>query len=181
MILASAPRHEREIVLANTDYPLGCSIQIASILLQRNKRTLQRWCEDGSLRVVSGGVGPGQRQLVDLTQVLTMFGPCTEPNFSTLIAAADKGFAEAQTDLAIVLLQEGKPEIAAPFLNEAAKQGLADAMHLLFHCHIEGLGVKRDTELAMRWLHEAAATGHVIAKAQTQAMRALAARSLHSS
>ena len=43
-----------------------------------------------------------------------------------------------------------------------------------------GLGIERDENLAMMWLHKAAAQGHVIAQAQTSALRDLAVQQLAS-
>lgn len=162
-----------------TEHPASCSIQTASILLNRNKRTLQRWCEDGTLHVVACDPGK-QRQRIDLTQILGLFGPCAEPELAALIVAADSGAPDAQNDLGMVMLQEGKAQGAVAFFQESAQQGYPEAMHWLYQCHLKGLGVKRDENLAMMWLHQAAAHGHAIAKAQADALRGLAVRQLQS-
>ncbi len=164
-----------------TEHPVSCSIQTASILLSRSKRTLQRWCEDGTLHVVPCDSGKGQRQRIDLTQILEMFGPCAEPDFAALVVAADDGGAEAQNDLGMVLLQEGKAEAAVAFFQESAQQDYPEAMHWLYQCHMKGLDVERDENLAMMWLHKAAAHGHAIAKAQAEAIRAMALQQLQPS
>jgi hypothetical protein len=144
----------------------------------RNKRTLQRWCEEGTLRVVQCDPGKAQRQLIDLTQVLQMLGPCTESDFAALVVAADEGSADAQNDLGMVLLQEGKEEPAIAFFEASAQQGCPEAMHWLYQCRMKGLGVEKDENLAMMWLHKAAAYGHAIAKAQADAIRAMALQQL---
>jgi hypothetical protein len=48
----------------------ACSVPAAALLLDRSERTLQRWCEDGTLQVVHRDVRRGSRQLVNLAQVL---------------------------------------------------------------------------------------------------------------
>ena len=158
----------------------ACSVPTAALLLDRGERTLQRWCEDGTLRVVSRHAGRANRQLVDLAQVLELFGPYSEPDFAALIEAADAGGGEAETDLGLVLLQEGKAAAAVAFFQRAARQGDPEAMHWLYRCYREGLGIKPDMNLAMMWLHKAAACGHAIAQAQTEALRNLAAQQLAS-
>jgi TPR repeat protein len=164
-----------------TDQPSSCGIQTASILLGRSKRTLQRWCEDGTLRVVQCGPGRAQRQHIDLAQILEMFGPCPEPDFAELVVVADEGAADAQNDLGVVLLQEGKAESAVAFFQESARQEYPEAMHWLSQCYMKGLGVERDENLAMMWLNKAAAHGHVIAMAQADAIRAMALQQLQAS
>ncbi|SCC95934.1 Sel1 domain protein repeat-containing protein (fragment) [Thiomonas sp. X19] len=54
-------------------------------------------------------------------------------------------------------------------------------MHWLYQCYMKGLGVERDENLAMMWLNKAAAHGHAIAKAQADAIRALALQRLQAS
>ncbi len=151
---------------------------MAALLLERNKRSIQRWCENGTLQVVHGDASKGQRLFVDLTQILDLFGPCSEPNFADLIVAADTADPQAQNDLGLVLLQEGKAQAAVMLFEEAARQDYPEAMHWLYQCHQKGLGVNKDENLAMMWLHKAAAHGHTIAKAQTQAIRGLAVQQL---
>ena len=151
---------------------------MAATLLGRNKRTVQRWCEDGTLKVVDCEPIKGQRLAVDLAQVLYLFGPHAEPDFAGLIVAADRGDAAAQTNLGLVLLQEGKADAAITLFESAAQQDDPEAMHWLYRCYKDGLGVGRDENLAMMWLHKAAAHGHAIAQAQTHALRTLALQQL---
>lgn len=158
----------------------ACSISTASLLLDRSERTLQRWCDDGTLRVVQRHARKASRQLVDLSQILELFGPYSEPDFAALIEDADAGTSQAQNDLGLVLLQEGKAVAAVAFFQHAARQDDPEAMHWLSRCYREGLGVEKDENLAMMWLYKAAALGHVIAKAQADAVRALATQQLRS-
>ncbi|MDD5000154.1 MAG: sel1 repeat family protein [Thiomonas arsenitoxydans] len=135
----------------------ACSVPAAALLLDRSERTLQRWCEDGTLQVVHRDVRRGSRQLVNLAQVLEFFGPHSTQDFAALIEAADAGSAEAETDLGLALLQEGKAVAAVAFFQRAARQDDPEAMHWLYRCYREGLGIERDENLAMMWLHKAAA------------------------
>lgn len=163
-----------------TERICACSVPTAALLLDRSERTLQRWCEDGTLQVVHRDARRGSRQLVNLAQVLEFFGPHSAPDFAALIEAADAGHAEAETDLGLALLQEGKAVAAVAFFQRAARQDHPEAMHWLYRCYREGLGIERDENLAMMWLHKAAAQGHVIAQAQTSALRDLAVQQLAS-
>lgn len=156
----------------------SCSIQTASILLGRSERTLQRWCEDGTLRVVGNDLRKSQRKLIDLTQILQMFGPCPEPDLAEILGAADNGDATAQNDLGTLLLRQGKAGAAVSFFEEAARRNNPDAMHWLYHCNMNAIGVERNENLALMWLSKAAGEGHVIAKAQAEALRTMALRGL---
>ena len=76
----------------------ACSVPTAALLLDRSERTLQRWCEDGTLQVVHRDARRGSRQLVNLAQVLEFFGPYSTPDFAALIEAADAGNAPNLSD-----------------------------------------------------------------------------------
>lgn len=155
-----------------------CSIVTASILLGRSERTLQRWCEEGTLRAVHRDPRKSQRQLIDLSQVLDRFGPVPDAGFAELVVQADRGDANAQTDLALALLASEHDTAAVTFLEAAARQGRPEAMHWLFLCHVQGRGVPRDEDQAMAWLNKAAASGHAIAREQARALRVAALRQL---
>ena len=155
-----------------------CSIFTASILLGRSERTLQRWCEEGALRTVHRDPRKSQRQLIDLRQVLERFGLLPDAAFPELVVQADRGDADAQTELALALLATEHNAAAVTFLEAAARQGRPEAMHWLFLCHIQGRGVPRDEDQAMAWLNKAAANGHVIAREQARALRVAALRQM---
>ena len=168
----------------------ACSRRMASLVLGRSERTVRRWCDDGTLRVV--GSDAGGRALVALDQVLDMMadGSAEEgaapaaadsaqrPHWLRLILDADAGDADALTCLATELLHAGRAAGAVALLLDAAQLQQADAMHWLSHCHLHGLGVARDTDLALMWLHRAAAQGHAVARAQSRALRALCLQGL---
>ncbi len=151
---------------------------MASLVLGRSERTVRRWCDDGTLRLV--GSDAAGRALVCLEQVLDMLAEPAAPAAPTqrqawlrLVLDADSGDADALACLGTQLLHQGRTAGAVSLLQEAAQQQHADAMHWLSHCHLHGLGVDRDADLALMWLHRAAAQGHVVARAQSRALRRL--------
>jgi TPR repeat protein len=87
-----------------------------------------------------------------------------------LIQLADKGQAEAQTDIAILFMESGLSGKAVYWLRAAAEQGYGDAMHLLGKCYLSGQGVDRDEREGLSWIRRAATGGHLIACAQMQAL-----------
>jgi hypothetical protein len=156
----------------------ACSRRMASVVLGRSERTVRRWCDDGTLRLV--GSDAAGRALVSLEQVLDMLDmldpTAARERWSRLVLDADSGDADALACLGTELLQQGLTAGAVSLLTEAAQQQHADAMHWLSHCHLHGLGVERDADLALMWLHRAAAQGHAVARAQSRALRQLSMR-----
>ena len=94
----------------------------------------------------------------------------TEDGFAQLISEADQGNSEAQCDLGITLLREKLYASALALFHDAASQAYPDAMHWLYHCYDKGLGADRNEALALMWLSNAAAHGHVIARRQIAAL-----------
>ena len=156
----------------------ACSRRMASVVLGRSERTVRRWCDDGTLRLV--GSDAAGRALVSLDQVLDMLDmldpTAARERWARLVLDADSGDADALACLGTELLQQGLTAGAVSLLTEAAQQQHADAMHWLSHCHLHGLGVERDADLALMWLHRAAAQGHAVARAQSRALRQLSMR-----
>ena len=151
---------------------LICGRKIAALVLSKNERTIRRLCDDGTLPIVSF-VDRNSRKMamVNIADVLAIWGErkIAEPELAELIADADQGIAEAQNDLAITLLQEERPSGAFALFKAAADQGYPDAMHWLYQCYQNGIGIERDESLAMMWLHKAADHGHKIATLQVAA------------
>lgn len=83
-----------------------------------------------------------------------------------LLLEADRGDSEAQSDVALLCLQQGRADIAFYWFNLAAQQGHADAMHYLSELYQKGYGVEQCESTAMLWRAKAAGAGHVIARAQ---------------
>ncbi len=74
--------------------------------------------------------------------------------------SADQGLAEAQFNLAHILVAEDISAVgAAEYMLKAAEQGLPDAQFLMGVTYAEGLGVEPDEEKAKIWLNRAIAQG----------------------
>jgi TPR repeat protein len=152
--------------------PLICSRRMASLVLARSERTVRRWDEDGVLKTVAHDAAG--RAMVGMTDVFALLNRDMDLEIAELIVQADGGSAEAQSDLGMELLQDGRVTAAFELFRESAEQDYPEAMHWLYQCYMKGLGVEKDENLAMMWLNKAAAHGHAIAKAQADAIRALA-------
>lgn len=75
--------------------------------------------------------------------------------------AAEQGVAEAQFNLAHLLVEEEiSASAAAEWMQKAAEQGMADAQYLLGVIYAEGIGVEMDDTKAKLWLKRAIAKGH---------------------
>jgi hypothetical protein len=146
------------------------SIQSAVTLTGRSERTLWRWIADGTL-IRATEDAPNGKTMVYLASIRPHISIPMESEDFDLIVRADKGNAEAQNDLGLLFLSNGQPEKALYWLNLAAEQNYADAMHWLGRCYIDGTGVARDDNLGTMWLSKAAAYGHMISQAQMQTMR----------
>lgn len=86
------------------------------------------------------------------------------------VLRADAGDAEAQNDIGQLFSIAGKHEAALYWLQQAAQQGHSDAMQWLGRCHLSGAGVPEDEYMGVMWIAKAASHGHVIAKAQMNAL-----------
>ena len=158
--------------------PLLCGRKIAALILEKNERTVQRWCDDGTLKFA--GLDARNRAMVNVEDVLELCGKLrfADHEIAELISRADQDSAEAQNDLGITLLKEGQHLAAFSLFGASAAQNYSDAMHWLYHCHQKGMGTVQDENMAMMWLNKAAAHGHKIAKIQVDAIRALATERL---
>lgn len=83
-----------------------------------------------------------------------------------MLIEADKGDSAAQNDVALLLLEQNRPDIALQWFLLAAQQQHADAMHYLSELYQQGLGVERCENTAMLWRAKAASQKHLIADAQ---------------
>ena len=73
--------------------------------------------------------------------------------------AADRGDADAQTHVGILLDSEKKHEEAFRYYALAADQGFTDAEHNLGCCYKDGEGTEVDLGKARYWFERAAAKG----------------------
>lgn len=160
---------QENIRSSNHSSPL-CSRAMAALLIGRSERSLQRWMQQGEL--VAQGFDRSGRIQLDLDKVLSLAGavsPCAAEMIETIVLA-DSGDPVALNDLGMMLLFDQRlkprPSSAAALFQAAAAKHFPDAMHWLFYCFLNGIGVAKDNATALRWLSQAASFGHQIAKAQ---------------
>jgi len=146
------------------------SLQAAITLTECSERTLRRRLADGSLRCAADN-GAYFKTMICFDSIKHDICIPLNPDDIELIKNADSGNAKAQNDLALLFLEHNKLKSAVYWLELAAKQQLADAMHLLGRCYLEGNGLPKDDSLALMWIAKAASLGHSIALAQIQSIR----------
>jgi TPR repeat protein len=74
--------------------------------------------------------------------------------------AAEQGLAQAQFNLAHLLVSEEISAVAAAeWMQKAAIQGMPDAQYLMGVIYAEGIGVDVDDDKAVMWLRKAIAQG----------------------
>lgn len=156
--------------LPNGGTDLRCSRALAALLIGRSERSLQRWMQSGEL--VAQGLDHSGRAQLDLGAVLLLAGVEAPPpaDLVEIILRADAGDLEAINDLGMMLLLDPvlrrQPASAVTLFQAAAAKNYPDAMHWLFHCFFNGVGVMKDNVTAIQWLNQAATFGHKIARAQ---------------
>lgn len=74
-------------------------------------------------------------------------------------AASDRGYAEAQWDLARLLRDDERHEEAFQFFKLSAEQNFTEALICLGRCYMQGQGVDSDLDEAKRCFARAAANG----------------------
>lgn len=145
------------------------SLNTAAAITERSKRTWIRRIDDGLAR--RGDGDSSVRATVELDDVAPFIGIAMNGDDLQRICAADVGDPEAQNDVAMLFLAAGRHKAAVYWLELAAEQGYADAMHHLGRCHLDGSGVPRDEHLAIMWIAKAASHGHTIARQQLFALK----------
>jgi hypothetical protein len=140
------------------------TIQAAIAISGRSQRTWWRRIEDGAVRKLAPDARGRAR--IALEDVLALVDCGLAPADQVLLAAADAGDAGAQSDIGELFLAAGRCEAGRYWLEQPAEQGHPNAMQSLSHCYLAGRGAPRNEHMAIRWLAEAAARGHVIARAQ---------------
>lgn len=145
------------------------SLNTAAAITERSKRTWIRRVDDGLARRVDGD--SGNRAMVDLQDVAPLITIGMNRDDLSRVVAADAGDPEAQNDVAMLFLAGGRHKAAIYWLDLAAEQGYGDAMHHLGVCHLNGLGVPRNENLAIMWIAKSADRGHTIAREQLSALK----------
>jgi TPR repeat protein len=145
------------------------SLQAAITLTGWSERTLRRRLADGALQ--SSSDNKSYKTMISFDSIRADLCIPVEGETIELIEKADAGSAAAQNDLAVLFMENHQPKSAVYWLELAAKQGFADAMHWLGCCYLKGLGVPEDDNLAIMWIAKAASLGHSIAASQIQSIR----------
>jgi TPR repeat protein len=149
--------------------PKLISLATAVTLTGWSERTFWRRFADGSVERNIGNEKNG-KSMVSIDSILPHLAvPLTDDDIQ-LVVDADKGGAEAQSDLALIFLSNGKYREAMFWLELAIKQGDACAMHWLGRACIDGTGCPKDEDVGLMWIAKAAANGHVVSQAQMQGM-----------
>lgn len=149
------------------------SLAAAATLTEWSKRTLWRRISDGTFTRTDGEKALHDKKTkIDLDIIRPHICIPIESGDLELIEAADAGDSEAQTDLAVLFLSNGKPESAIYWLELAAKQNSASGMYWLGRCYIDGKGVTVDENLGVMWVAKAASLGHMISKTLMNAILA---------
>ncbi len=146
------------------------SLKTATLLTGLSLRTLRRRIADGTLKCASSEED-FNKTLICFDSIKNDIGIPLEPDDIELIKDADAGEPEAQNDLGVLFLENNKPQNAIYWLELAAKQDFADAMHLLGTCYLKGNGLAKDYNLALMWIAKAASLGHSIAIEQIKSIR----------
>ena len=146
------------------------SLAAAITLTEWSERTFWRRFADGSVKREIESSGNG-KSMVHLESIEAHIAVPLASDDLLLVQQADRGDAAAQNDLALIFLSSGKTRGAIYWLELAARQDYADAMHWLARCYRDGNGVAPDVHLGLMWLSRAAAQGHLISQGQLQVMR----------
>lgn len=133
------------------------------------------WSERTAWRRLSAGLltrigGNGNRVLISWSSIEPHVRLPIDDRLLDLLCRADRGDVEAQNDLALHFFEQALPCGAVYWLQQAARNGDADAMHWLGRCHLEGKGLDRDRNLGLMWLARSAAAGHHISDLLLQAL-----------
>lgn len=80
------------------------------------------------------------------------------------LAVKEKDSPLARLNLGLLYQDEGQIQNALPYFQQAAEQGLADAMIQLYFCYRQGNGVTADHPKAVEWLTKAAEDGNAYAE-----------------
>lgn len=145
------------------------SMDTAALVTDTSKRTLWRRLSAGKLQRHSmDEQGRVMLAFKDIEAQLCIV--LSAPASLSLLLDADRGVCTAQNDLALLFLEQERPDLAFHWFMLAAQQQHPDAMHYLSHLYSRGLGIKPNETEAMLWLAKAARAGHAIAQAQMTAI-----------
>lgn len=145
------------------------SLDTAALITGVSTRTLWRRLDSGKItRQKNDSRG---RAMLTISDIAPMLCVSIDPEDYELLADADAGNADAQNDLAQLLLDANRPDIALHWMQLAVNQEHADATHNLAMLYIKGIGLEKDQTKGLMWLAKAASLGHLIAKQQVATLR----------
>lgn len=137
------------------------TITTAASISSVSKRTLWRRISDAALSATSRGARDQTMLNIDDVLPLCVLEGAGEER--ALIIAADRGDPEAQSDLAMMLLEQGQAERAIPWLARAAGRFYPDAMYTLGRCLLTGEGVAENRTEGADWIQRAGRQGFHLA------------------
>lgn len=83
--------------------------------------------------------------------------------FQLCMEDAKTGYSYAEYLIAWIFAEDGHPLQAANWMRKSAVAGFPPAQFDMGRLYLNGIGVKKDRQLAMTWLWKATRSGHVIA------------------
>ena len=146
------------------------SLSTAMTLSDLSESTFRRKIRSGNIRLLSLS-GASTREVIDLKENVAYLNTDIADRHWDLVKDADRGDANAQTELALILQQHRKFRAAVYWLQLAAKKNDSHALHWLARCHLEGRGVARNEDKGIMLLARSAMLGNVISAHQLAALR----------
>jgi len=142
------------------------SLTAAATLTEWSERTFWRRFKDGAIkRELHNGKAVVQFRAIAANACIPLDDAAV-----ALVAQADAGNATAQTDLALLFLENRRPKGALAWLELAAKQDHGNAMYLLGAFLIAGDGGEKDENLGLMWVCKAASHQNSFATAVLQSI-----------
>lgn len=143
------------------------SLPAAATLTEWSERTFWRRFREGAIkREIFNG-----KAVVRFNAIAAHACIPLDDDAIALLASADAGDAVAQTDLALLFLENKRPKGALAWLALAAKQDYGNAMYLLGVSAISGVGGEKDENLGLMWLCKAAMHQNPFATAVLRSVR----------
>lgn len=149
--------------------PAALSLQAAACVTGISKRTL--WRRLGNGQLPRGPDDAHGRATVWATALHNALQAPLQTADWPQVLAADAGDASAQMALALAYLTQSQWVSAHYWLEQAARQHHADAMHWLATLAFEGRLGPANPTAGLLWLAKAAQAGHAIAQAQMAGLR----------
>ncbi len=147
------------------------SLQTAIALTGISERTLRRRIANGEIIIPRHE--KQYRTMFPLEYLKNNIDAQLEQNDMEIIKNADFGDVQAQSDVGLIFLEQGKYNLAIYWLELAANRNYPDAMHLLGKCYLNGDGVIKDSNTAIMWIAKAASLGHSVAIEQMKYIRCI--------